>query len=477
MPGVADSKLYNAAVKTYAANNGGRRGNTEIIDNTEGAIFGLPTRVDMDAGVSDRYSYIFQKNENAANDPMRNLMIFQDMNSNADDRYLYAKADWRETQADIVEADTLWCGCGKLNAALSGAETSVDLVMESTEPSFYNGGTLHLADYFYLSQTIATDVTVGDSVTWNSGTSTWDKIALDKSIAHPKGRYMGDDIVMSAQAGVNTECFLTIAENLYEDEDIGNGDGSDTSPALTTLAHNTNGIVKNNPDHRPVITATCGGTTRTVNVAADGTCSGYCSAGTLNMETGVWTVDITWTTAPDNATDITVTYRERPYTYSGNVVTVELDQQVPNAYATANTWGAGCLEKDDTIPVVENWTETSASGTYDESANPLVLTNLGTVDDDITITMTGATTFSASGTYLGSLGTGTIGSDFSPLNPDTGVAVFTLSSAGWGGTWTTNETIEFTLRPSEFKTKMKQDIPAGITQTADNHIGYSVFWR
>jgi len=76
----------------------------------------------------------------------------------------------------------------------------------------------------------------------------------------------------------------------------------------------------------PVVTATCGATARTADIDCEGGCTGYCSAGNLNMANGTWTTPIIWTTAPDNATNITIVYYEIAWSWSGNIATVELTE-------------------------------------------------------------------------------------------------------------------------------------------------------
>jgi hypothetical protein len=271
--------------------------------------------------------------------------------------------------------------------------------------------------------------------------------------------------------GTSNEEWLELATNQYSDEDIGDGDGSDTSPTLSTLTNNTNGI-STQPDYLPVVTATCGGVSRTVNVAADGTCSGYCSTGELNMATGAWTTDITWTTAPDNGTDITITYYENNFSYSGNTATVELASGVTpdNSYTASNTYASGCVNAGDVEASTSDWSESAAgSGTYDESTYPLTLYNDGTVYDTWTIMFTGAGVFSISGTNEGAVATGqSTGEDVSPTNSNTGQPYFTILSAGWSGTWTTGDTITFTTSPAKQPLWLKQVVPASTNSAANN---------
>ncbi len=466
MPSAADIKWFHAENSSYTSSGGGRMGTQEILRNVLDGIHTSPSYADMVSGIT-RYRKIFVHNQNSSDLPCREARRFPIMPTPAaDDSQLMAYAGWRDTIADIDADDLLLVGAGTLQTALSGGETSVALTMENVLAMFEPGGYLRLCDYFLTAQTIASGVDVADSVELIAGT--WQKVAIQDSYADPYGRYVGDNIVMTIESGMN-DAFLQVKDTLVTDEDIGNGDGADTSPALTTLSDVTNGLMTAE-GYRPVITATCGGSERTVNVAADGTCSGYCSAGTLNMTTGVWTVDITWTTAPDNSTDIEATYYRKPYAYSGNVATVELDEQVPYAFATADTYGAGCLKKDYIRAETESWVETVAGdGTYDETSYPLDLENVGPVDDDWTITIGAAGAIACSGTLTGALSAGNISGDYAPNNPLTSTPYFTLDKDGFADTWASGDTITFTTRPSQWAIWLRNDIGAGIAAQDENH--------
>lgn len=466
MPSAADIHWFHAENSSYTSSGGGRIGTQEIRRNVLDGIHTSPSYADMIAGVI-RYRKIFVHNQNSSDIPCREARRFQIMPTPAaDDSQLMAYAEWRDTIADIDADDLLLVGAGTLETALVGGETSVALTMENVLAMFKPGGYLRLSDYFLKSQTIASGVDVADSVELITGT--WVKVAIQDSYADPYGRYMGDNIVMTIETGMN-DTFLKVKDTVITDEDIGDGDGADTSPALTTLSDVTNGLMTAE-DYRPVITATCGGTLRTVNVAADGICSGYCSAGELDMDDGTWTTDITWTTAPDNATSPLATYYRKPYAYSGSVATIELDEQVPYAFDTADTYGAGCLMKDYIRAETEDWVETVAGdGTYDETGYPLGLGNVGPVDDDWTITIGAAGAIACSGSFTGSLPAGNISSDYEPNNPLTNTPYFSLLSAGFADTWASGDTIEFTTLPSQWAIWLRNDIEAGIAATDENH--------
>lgn len=470
----ADIKFRKSVVQTDTDANGGRKGSTLVVSGARHALFPRVTKTQRENGLV-RYRKEFFCNENAEDQSAYGVMIYLMRPSTADDRFYMAKGTQQDIQSQFKrksDIDTyastryarMWTGCGALETALVGGEAQVSITMENDDFQFPNGGYLYLANNTMTAQTIDDDVSIGDSVTDSGGS--WSKIAHTDDISYPNGWCVGTDEVLTIQDVTNEE-FLAIADNAYTGEVIGTGDGSSLAPALSTLINVTNGICRQ-PTKLPVITATCGGTTRTVNVAADGSCSGYCSAGQLDMATGVWTTDISWTTAPDNATDITADYHENCFSYVGNVATVELSGQVANAYNTGNTYVSGCLNEDEVKCLLEDWSETSTSGTYDETTYPVILYNDGTEEDEFTLEFSDAANFSVSGAYFGSIGTGSTGSDFSPTNPNTGQPYFTIQSAGWGGSWVAGETITFKTHPAAVPMLLEEEVPAGTVQEPNN---------
>jgi hypothetical protein len=280
---------------------------------------------------------------------------------------------------------------------------------------------------------------------------------------------------MSKEGTTNSQV-IPLPTGLTEDEVIGAGDGTATTPSVSGLINVTNGLMTH-ADYRPVITATCGGVERTITVGADGTCAGYCSAGQLNMATGAWTTPITFTTAPDNGMDITCTYYRKIWSYSGTNVTVELAESVAAAYATANTMVSGCIHSADLATAVENLTITSAAGTYDDTTYQIALTNLGTVKDHFTLTFSNATVFSGAGLAEGSLGTGSVGANYAPDNTDAGDPFFTIDKDAWGGIWANGDTLEFDTVPSDKGIWYKYVVPAGTTAEPDNFILTETVWE
>lgn len=479
-----DIKLRKSVVQTDTDANGGRKGNIQILSGALHALFPRVSRAQRTAGLI-RYRKHFFCNENANDESAYGVLIYLMRPTIAGDRFYLAKGTQRDTQSLFkrkTDVNTYaatrfartWMGCGALESGLSGGESQVSLTMENDDIQFPNDGYLYLSNNTLVGQTIDADVSIGDSVTFGDGT--WSKIASTTDVNYPNGWCVDTDAVLTLDTNTHEE-FLRIAKNEYVGEVIGSGDGSTTNPALTALANATNGICRQ-PDLLPVVTATCGGVARTVSVAADGSCSGYCSAGQLNMADGTWTTPITWDTAPDTGTDITITYCERAFSYVGNVCTVQLAETVTSAYAAdGGSFGAGCIYEAELACILENWAENSAAGSYDELTYPVLLFNDGTVEDDWAVSFTSATDFTVSGAYYGTIGSGNINTDFSPVNPDTGQPYFTLLSAGWGGTWANGETINFVTHPSAVPVLMEQEVPAATASENLNPLPLGAYFE
>ena len=380
--------------------------------------------------------------------------------------------DQTDVQGSITSPATgqvpLWTGTGALNTLLSGGETEVILDMESDDFVFETGTFLHIADKVKTSQTIAPTVAIGDSVEYV--VDTWEKITSTTSITYPEGAYLGDNKVLTLEP-TTVEEWLEIADRVTTDESIGTGSGS-TNPTLTTLANVTMGVHQA-ADYLPTISSIdATDTAMTIYLYPDGTVDttqGNGVSGELNMEDGTWTVTPVWDTAVKTGADITCTYRENPFSYSSNTVTVYLDTTVGNAYAVANTFAGGCVYEDEVKSIIEDVVVTSASGTYDDTTYPIVPHNDGAEEDEITITFTAPTTFSVAGTNLGSLGTGyLISAECAPTNPETGMELFTLASAGWGGSWVAGDTIVFSLHPASKAIWLKEIVPPATAQESNN---------
>ncbi|MBF0370985.1 MAG: hypothetical protein HQL52_16170 [Magnetococcales bacterium] len=154
-------------------------------------------------------------------------------------------------------------------------------------------------------------------------------------------------------------------------------------------------------------------------------------------------------------------------------LTLESGASLANAYTAAATRVSSVIEPADIEASVTSWSESSASGTYDETTSPLVLDHIGSIEENWTITFTSATNFSCSGATVGSVGSGSIGGgDFAPNNADFNKPYFTLTDGTppWGGTWATNDVITFTTHPAATPVWEKRIVPAGADSLSGNQV-------
>jgi len=167
---------------------------------------------------------------------------------------------------------------------------------------------------------------------------------------------------------------------------------------------------------------------------------------------GIWVGDDASGEYFDNAT----------FVVSGASVAVTLasGDALAASYLAGEGRCATLLPAGDVAPSASGWTETSASGTYDESAHPLETPSIGCVEDDWLLTFTSNTEFSVAGAFSGDLPPGEVGSDYAPANPQGG-QYFTLRAAGWGGLWQAGDTLAWSTHPAALALWLREIVPAG----------------
>jgi hypothetical protein len=155
--------------------------------------------------------------------------------------------------------------------------------------------------------------------------------------------------------------------------------------------------------------------------------------------------------------------------YVGNVATFSFTPVLANGYSATVTKVASVYEPGDIACVVANWTE-SGAGTYNEGTYPVECDSIATIEQDWTLTFTSATAFTVSGDQVGSVGSGNVSSDFSPINGNFSKPYFTLRSAGFGGTWANGNTITFRTSPASIPLWYRRVVPAGASSLSGNSV-------
>ena len=472
--------------------NGGRIGWVPVIFGTKQNILPKIKNSELTSGITKqrKTGYRFSPPDD---EPGSNVLYFLQVPSNSQDIINIGKGTDTNTQGDWTTYPPIFTGTGSLNTALTGGETSVSILMEDNLAEFIPGGFLHLTDRVLLSQTCkvstndASKPNIGDTLqaTGTEGVpGTWYKTtpASPETYTFPKGCYLGNNKVFTI-ISASRQDILKIRDYTYTDDVIATGDGVTSTPVLTDLSGaiqsgTTMGLMTH-WQYLPVVKATCGAVERTVNIAANGACSGYCSAGQLNMATGVWTTNITFSTPPDDGTDVTITYTAKPYIYSGNVATVHLNDPVPNVYDTDTTFAGGCIGDEDTEikAKTDGITVTSVAGTYNSGTYPLILYSDGAETDSFTLTFSTSTAFTGAGIKSGSLGSGTITANFQPTNPQTGQPLFKLDYRGFSGSFQAGNKLMFTTYASALNIIWREKVPAGASPVKYNLVLGELYWE
>lgn len=97
----------------------------------------------------------------------------------------------------------------------------------------------------------------------------------------------------------------------------------------------------------------------------------------------------------------------------------------------------------DAVTYADSVVGSVAPGTYNDILAPLAVTNKGAVTEKWALRFTNTTTFDVIGEHVGTISSGTIATDTSPLNPATGSPYFTIKGIGWGSGWAVGNVLRF----------------------------------
>lgn len=108
------------------------------------------------------------------------------------------------------------------------------------------------------------------------------------------------------------------------------------------------------------------------------------------------------------------------------------------------------------------------SANYNDALYPIAVTNKGAIQERWAIVFTGNDTFYCVGEYTGRLAlTGSITTDYAPLNPVTGAPYFTIKKEGWGAGWANGNVLRFNTVAANFPVwvirTVKQSEPSVIS--------------
>jgi len=95
--------------------------------------------------------------------------------------------------------------------------------------------------------------------------------------------------------------------------------------------------------------------------------------------------------------------------------------------------------------------EGAISANYNDALYPIAVTNNGAIQERWALVFTSdGTAFRCIGEYSGQIGTGTINTDYAPINPVTGVPYFIIKKEGWGQGWVSGNVLRFNTVAATF---------------------------
>lgn len=203
---------------------------------------------------------------------------------------------------------------------------------------------------------------------------------------------------------------------------------------------------------------------------------------TVNRETGIVTM----------AADLNLTGYTSPYVFSHTVAdlarivgvdingTLQLNKALSHVFPADDSRVSGMLyvgtlqARYTTLFAQTTWTDvwqdtrigSSPLAQYNDVTYPIAVSNLGAYPDRYLVKFTSSTAFQVFGENLGFIAAGNINEDFTPINPLTSAAYFSIDYRGWGGNWSTGNCLRFNVvgacYPVDLIRAIQPSAPSGL---------------
>ena len=108
-----------------------------------------------------------------------------------------------------------------------------------------------------------------------------------------------------------------------------------------------------------------------------------------------------------------------------------------------------------------------ALGTYNDAVAPIVVTNEGGLTERWVLRFTSTTAFQCIGENVGLIATGTINTDFAPINPISGTPYFEIAALGWGGGWSTGNILRINTVGAMYPFAAIRTVQQGVSAGTD----------
>ncbi len=161
--------------------------------------------------------------------------------------------------------------------------------------------------------------------------------------------------------------------------------------------------------------------------------------------------------------------------WNGNIATILTTTCFRSGYpASQDVLVSAVIDFGNLIASSDNWNESREI--YDEASYPVVVNNVGTIEESWTLTFTNGTAFTVSGINTGAISGGVIGSDYNPVNSNVGSGdyYFSLLSAGWNLPQA-GDTITFDTHAAAKGLWVKEIIPSATASHASNEFRLKLY--
>lgn len=152
--------------------------------------------------------------------------------------------------------------------------------------------------------------------------------------------------------------------------------------------------------------------------------------------------------------------------WTGEQAAITLTTAITGNYSIGDAVGS-CLLISAIQAVVDNLSKTFSTISFDETTYPIVLENLSTIEQTITLTLLDATTFSVLSDKVSNLPNGSTLSDYAPINASSSLPYFTIPAFAWSGLGTAGETMTFQTHPAAQGVFLGTQVYAGAAASVE----------
>lgn len=152
------------------------------------------------------------------------------------------------------------------------------------------------------------------------------------------------------------------------------------------------------------------------------------------------------------------------------------DYPAPGSYVSSALVGGDLQARVSVMFDQQTWTGvwsdavigSAATGTYNNVANPLVVTNSGALTERWALQFTSSSAFNVVGENVGVIAVGSTNTPCAPVNPATGEPYFTIDEAGWGLGWATGNVLRFNTVGAGFPVWVARTVLQGPETVPDD---------